>query len=53
MPGGQHAALLPALQLLGALYLGGIFGRPLAMGKLGHFAIGGVVFGRPKVTAIS
>ena len=52
--GAQHAFLLPAMQLLGALYLGaattnwmsksnlvgGVFGRPLAMGNLGHFGIG-------------
>ncbi len=52
--GVQHPALLPAVQLLGALYLGGaatnwmskgnlvggVFGRPLAMGNLAHFGIG-------------
>lgn len=52
--GAQHPALLPAVQLLGALYfggavtnwmskanlVGGVFGRPLAMGNLAHFAIG-------------
>lgn len=58
--GGQHAALLPAMQLLGALYLGaamtnwmsksnlvgGVFGRPLAMGNLGHFGIGAMALVR-------
>lgn len=53
-PGAQNVALLPAMQLLGALYVGGaatnwmsksklvggVFGRPLAMGNLGHFGIG-------------
>lgn len=31
--------------------VGGIFGRQLAMGNLGHFAIGVVVFGRSKAAA--
>jgi hypothetical protein len=58
--GAQHSALLPAMQLLGALYLGaattnwmsksnlvgGIFGRPLAMGNLGHFGIGALALMR-------
>lgn len=60
VPGVQHPALLPALQLLGALYVGGaatnwmsksnlvggVFGRPLAMGNLGHFGIGAMALMR-------
>ncbi|WP_426101326.1 hypothetical protein [Massilia sp. TSP1-1-2] len=60
MQGVQHPALLPAVQLLGALYVGGaitnwmskshlvggVFGRPLAMGNLTHFGIGGMALVR-------
>src|SRR4051812_28104358 len=56
--------LLPAAQLLGALYLGGaitnwmsksnlvggVFGRPLAMGNLAHFGIGAMALVRSAAT---
>jgi hypothetical protein len=58
--GPAHAVLLPAIQLLGALYVGGaitnwmsksnlvggVFGRPLAMGNLAHFGIGAMALVR-------
>lgn len=58
--GAPHGVMLAAMQLLGALYMGGaitnwmsksnlvggVFGRPLAMGNLAHFGIGGLALMR-------
>lgn len=58
--GGHSAAMALLLQLLGALYLawalanwmarhsviGGIFGHPLALGNLAHYAIGALALAR-------
>lgn len=57
---GAEAVMAPVLQLLGAIYLGGamtnwmakgslvggIFGRPLAMGNLAHFGMGALALVR-------
>jgi hypothetical protein len=63
--GQSHQALLPGAQLLGALYVGaaianwmsrsnlvgGVFGRPLAMGNLAHFGIGAMALVRTAAGA--